>query len=218
MANYVLGFGTQTGSRPTCCLSCSTDNPCQSKPTTNEHTEYGTVGVFSYHPLATVSQWTSGATWSVPDLALYSGATLNASTGFFGWSPTAAGTYFIGFTATTACGTSDLKIMTLSVDVTFCRLTVGTSGGDGGYSSSFYVAPDFVASRNIYIDFESYTVKDRLRIYADGVEIYNSGCIGGRVTPTVNVPGGTINVDVYVDPRCEGGSASTLWVLEITCA
>ena len=217
MANYIQGLGTQTGARPTCCADCVVDNPCQSKPTTTEHTEYGTVGVLGYHPLTTVSQWTTGATWAVPDLALYSGAALNTSTGYFNWSPTAAGTYFIGFTATTACGTSDLKIMTLAVDVTFCRLTLGTSGGDSGYSGSFYVAPDFVTARDIYIDFESYTVQDRLRIEADGVEIYNSGCIGSHVTPTVNVPAGTVNAGVYVDARCAGGG-TTLWVLSITCA
>lgn len=216
MANYIRGLGTHSDG-PTCCDSCSVDSACQSKPIVVDSIAYATVSLFEYHSLSPTSQWTTGATWAVPDLAIFSGMTLNTSTGIIGYAPNASGTVFVAFTATTACGTSRQGILTITTGGSICSLDISASGGNDGYSNFFYVAPDFTSARDIYVDFESYTVKDRLRIIADSVEIYNSGCIGARVTPTVNIPAGTVNVDIYVDPNC-GGTSDTAWVLSITCA
>ena len=101
--------------------------------------------------------------------------------------------------------------------VCFCNLTLNTSGGDAGYDNTFDVTGDFVGARNIAVDFESYTVKDQLLIYANGSLIYDSGCIGAHVTPTVSVPGGTTTARVVVVANCEG-TTGTAWVLSIACA
>ena len=97
-----------------------------------------------------------------------------------------------------------------------CNLTLSTSGGDEGYTHDFDASSDFVTARDIYIDFESYTVKDQLLIYADGVLVYDSGCIGAHVTPTVTIPAGTLIVTVTIVPNCEG-TIGTAWDLYITC-
>lgn len=102
-------------------------------------------------------------------------------------------------------------------DTCFCDLTLDTAGGDAGYNHTFDVTGDFPTARDIYVDFESYTIKDRLIIKADGVEKYNSGCIGAHVTPTVNIPAFTTSAQVIVEADCDGGTG-TLWVLSITCA
>lgn len=98
-----------------------------------------------------------------------------------------------------------------------CNLNLNTAGGDAGYDETFDVTGDFVSNRDIYVDFESYTIKDQLIIKANGSTIYDSGCIGAHVTPTVTVPGGTTSVEIIVVPDCEGGTG-TAWTVAITCA
>jgi hypothetical protein len=102
-------------------------------------------------------------------------------------------------------------------ELCFCDLTLNTAGGSAGYDETFNVTGDFTAARNIYIDFNSFTVKDQLLIYANGSLIYDSGCISGNVTPTVNVPSGTTSARVVVVPDC-ASMGVTAWTLDIDCA
>jgi hypothetical protein len=97
-----------------------------------------------------------------------------------------------------------------------CLLNLDTAGGDEGFSQTYDVSGEFVSNRDIYIDFESYTVKDQLVIYAGSSIVYDSGCIGAHVTPTVTIPGGTTSVTVIVYANCEG-TTGTAWTLSITC-
>jgi hypothetical protein len=99
----------------------------------------------------------------------------------------------------------------------FCNLTLNTAGGALGYDETFDVTGDFTSARNIYIDFNAFTVKDQLLIYANGSLIYDSGCISGNVTPTVNVPSGTTSARVVVVPDC-ASTGVTAWTLDIDCA
>ena len=104
-----------------------------------------------------------------------------------------------------------------SVDECLCAVDLNTSGGDDGYDHTFDTTGDFTSARDVYVDFQSYTVKDQLRIYANGTLVYDSGCIGAHVTPTVSIPSGTTSVRVEVVPNCDSGSG-TAWILSITCA
>jgi hypothetical protein len=96
-------------------------------------------------------------------------------------------------------------------------LNLNTAGGDEGFSQTYDVSGEFIYNRDIYVDFESYTVKDRLVIYAGSSIVYDSGCIGAHVTPTVTIPGGTTAVTVIIYANCEG-TIGTGWTLSITCA
>lgn len=100
----------------------------------------------------------------------------------------------------------------------FCNLTLDTAGGESGYDETFDVTDDFVADRDIYVDFEAYSIKDQLLIDADGVNIYDSGCISGNVTATVTVPAGTTSARVQVLAHCDAGQpGTTAWTLSIAC-
>lgn len=101
---------------------------------------------------------------------------------------------------------------------TFCNLSLDTAGGESGYDQTFDVTGDFGSARNIFIDFEAFTIKDQLLIDANGVNIYDSGCIGGNVTPTVLVPAATTSARVRIIPHCDPlQEGATAWTLTITC-
>ena len=102
-------------------------------------------------------------------------------------------------------------------DTCFCGLNLNTAGGDAGYDNTFSTPTEFATARNIYVGFESYTIKDRLMIYANWVLVYDSGCIAGYVSPTILIPAGTTTVRVVVIPNCEG-TIGTAWTLTIVCA
>ena len=98
----------------------------------------------------------------------------------------------------------------------FCCTNLDTSGGDAGYYAVYNVTGQFSSTTNINVFFETYTIKDRLVIAADGVNLYDSGCISGNVSPVVGIPGGTLNVSINVLANCEGTNG-TAWVLQISC-
>lgn len=102
-----------------------------------------------------------------------------------------------------------------------CNLALNTEGGEAGYSQEFDTGTGFVSARDLYIVFESFGIKDQLLIIADGITVYDSGCVGTfgtPLTPTVTIPGGTASVVVQVIPHCDPlDSGATAWTLEITC-
>jgi len=198
------------------CQNCAAPNPCAgAAPVLSTCAgRNGFVGTSGTWSAFSTGQWTNGATWSATGLP--PGLSINTSAGFISGTPNAAGAYSVTSTAANGCGSSSCTF-TFQVDTDYCRLTLDTAGGDAGYDNTFDVTGDFTTARNIYVDFESYTVKDQLLIYANGSLVYDSGCIGARVMPTVAMPAGTTNSRVVVVANCEG-TTDTLWVLGITCA
>lgn len=198
----------------TTCEECAT-GPCTCvAPTISAAAATGTVGAaFSYQITLTNSPT---ATVSYSCGSLPTGLSLNSSTGEITGTPTAVFHGTLEIEAENCCGTASQTI-DLDISSALCGLTLNTSGGDAGYDETFDVAGDFTSARDIYVDFESFTVKDRLIISANGSSIYDSGCIGANVTPTVNGPSGTTSVRVQVIPNCEG-TTGTAWTLRIECA
>lgn len=204
MADYIKGLNGG------CCDDCTPDNACTAKPVVTDYPYAATEGVSMYFgPWGTNTPTSRSVTGTLPPGVSFSGTDISGT-------PTAAGPYTVTLGASNACG-SDTGILSIQVESIFCHLTLNTSGGDAGYDQTFDVTGDFSADRNVYVDFESYTVKDQLLIYANAVLVYDSGCIGAHVTPTILMPAGTTSVRVNVVPNCEG-TTGTAWLLSITCA
>lgn len=201
------GYGTFT-------LTIAADTGC-TVPIINPIAGEGTVGTALSYSIALSNTPTGTPVYSA-DTALPSGLTLNTSTGVISGTPTAVFHDTVTITVTTCCG-SDTDDIQFDIGSALCALTLDTSGGDSGYDQTFDVTGDFAAARDIYVGLETYTIKDQLLIDANGSNIYDSGCIGAQVTPTVNVPSGTTSVRVRIIPLCDGGSG-TAWILSITCA
>jgi len=182
----------------------------QSPTITSSLTASATVGTaFSY----TITS--SGSPVSYLATGLPSGLSYNSSTGVISGTPTAAGTSYITLTAydTSTCYARNTLVLTVAS--IFCNLII--SGGDAGYDNTFNVTGEFTSTRNIYVDYDAYIVEDQLLIYANGSLVYDSGCIGTHVTPTVSIPSGTTSCRVVIVPNCTGGSG-TFWLVGITCA
>ena len=128
----------------------------------------------------------------------------------------------MGWFKTVGCECSECGPDACTPGECICNLDLNTAGGEAGYDQNFDVTGDFVSARDIYPVFESFTVKDQLIIDADGVNVYDSGCVGTvgtPLTPTITIPGGTTSVRVRVIPHCDpGDSGETAWTLAITCA
>lgn len=209
MANYVRGLGGG------CCDNCDQDNPCAYKPIFFTcGTGEATVGVPGAWSAVPYGNNLTGATWSMTP---FDGLSINSFGFITGTVPAGGpGIYFIIVTAENGCGSTSCAFELTLGEVDFCDLTVDAAGGDAGFDQTFDVTGDFPSDRNVFVDFETYTVKDRLMIYADASLVYDSGCISGNVTPTVVIPSGTTSARVHVIPNCDG-TATTLWTLNITC-
>lgn len=106
-----------------------------------------------------------------------------------------------------------------------CAFATGEVFGNTSASDVYDVTGDFALERDISIVWEvgpggsNYA---RLQVFADGIEIYNSGCVnaaGGSPLPTATVPAGTEEITITVTAGCDGGSYSELgWRYSISCA
>lgn len=97
-----------------------------------------------------------------------------------------------------------------------CNVNVNVFGNDSGFSQTFDTTGNFPFGGTLQVSFDAYTLKDRLYINSNGVSLYDSGCINGSVTPTVNVAANTNSIDVMVQAHCAGETNST-WNLIIAC-
>ena len=99
----------------------------------------------------------------------------------------------------------------------FCTVGVSELGTDVGYDETFDGTCDFTSARDIDLDFEAWNHNSQLIIYANGVSIYDSGCIIGHPLVTVTVPGGTTSLRFLVVVNCAGGAGGS-WDLFVQCA
>lgn len=56
-----------------------------------------------------------------------------------------------------------------------------------------------------------------LSVEADGVEIYNSGCIDGSNSQVVSVPADTANLTAIVVQNCSGVWVDNCWTYQLAC-
>jgi hypothetical protein len=102
------------------------------------------------------------------------------------------------------------------------EITLNSTGGDAGFDQTF-AHQSFNASYNIFVTFNALFVADELLIFANGNQIYTTGCIGGEVgqpssvSATVTVPANTTSFRIKVNPLCGGGFTSgTVWTLFVS--
>jgi hypothetical protein len=106
-----------------------------------------------------------------------------------------------------------------------CDCTWGGEFDAGGeehlpYNASWNVSAYFVSAHDISIElFAPSGSETQFVIKADGVTIYNSGCIGSSsgptVTTTATVPAGTVSLSIDIT-QCEG--TLNEWDFVLGCA
>ncbi|MEA3289410.1 MAG: hypothetical protein U9Q04_04425 [Campylobacterota bacterium] len=74
-------------------------------------------------------------------------------------------------------------------------------------------------SRQIELNFQTFTAKDIVIVEYENNEIFNSGCIGTHNWEKVNLPttGFTSKATVKILPNCMGSEPSTRWEFYIKC-
>lgn len=104
-----------------------------------------------------------------------------------------------------------------------CAFSTGEVFGNTSASDVYDVTGDFALERDIIISWSlgpGGTNYARLQVFADGVEIYNSGCVnaGPGASENATVPAGTLEITVTVTADCDGGGAPELgWSYQILC-
>ncbi len=66
--------------------------------------------------------------------------------------------------------------------------------------------------------YQTYSVPDRIRVFQDDKQIYDSGCLGTILEVTVNITftGSSDEIRVDVEPNCDG-TTSTAWYFQVSC-
>jgi hypothetical protein len=76
---------------------------------------------------------------------------------------------------------------------------------------------DFGASSGTFsFTYDMQTVKDQMRVYYEGKELLDTGCVSAGTTESLSIAGSDTFVVVEVDPNCEG-TTGTAWSFSITC-
>ncbi|MEK9940894.1 MAG: hypothetical protein VW771_00275, partial [Gammaproteobacteria bacterium] len=70
--------------------------------------------------------------------------------------------------------------------------------------------------------YKHYNIKDQARIYLNGREIFDTGCIGtgnnGEKTKALHELSGGGQVTIIIDPKCDpSDSSSTKWQFKLSC-
>ncbi len=71
-------------------------------------------------------------------------------------------------------------------------------------------------SGSFQFDYETYSIKDRIIIKHDNLQIFDTGCVGESRTVTINFSGSSPVISVEVIPNC-GGSSGTDWTYTVHC-
>ncbi|MEW8221719.1 MAG: hypothetical protein AB2729_05225, partial [Candidatus Thiodiazotropha taylori] len=64
--------------------------------------------------------------------------------------------------------------------------------------------------------YETYNIRDRLRLHYEGELLFDSGCVGEDRTVPINYSGNSSVIAVEVIPNCEGTSG-TAWEYTVNC-
>lgn len=90
------------------------------------------------------------------------------------------------------------------------------AGGDQPETHTFDMGQ---TSGSFLFEFRSFTIKDRFIVSKNGVEIFNTGCLGtgGTKTATINFSGTGNIIKVVVQPNCEQDREGTAWDFTVNC-
>jgi hypothetical protein len=94
-----------------------------------------------------------------------------------------------------------------------CGTGASASGGDEGYQRTYDLG---ASAGTVTLNFKTYTVKDRIRVVYQGVDIIDTGCVGTSGTKSAPYSGASSRVTVVVEPNCAGGSG-TVWDFSLSC-
>lgn len=100
----------------------------------------------------------------------------------------------------------------------------GTAGYDSYLNVRSGAGDPLLRPATLSIDFDAFTVADRLQIIiASAVDtdvglIYDSGCISGSVSTSVLLPAGVQRLEVIVIHDCEATGDFSSWQLDLSCS
>jgi hypothetical protein len=60
------------------------------------------------------------------------------------------------------------------------------------------------------------SVKDRMRVYLNGQQVFDTGCVSGTGSSPIQLPAGANTIRVDVEPNCEG-TKGTVWDFTLQC-
>ena len=71
----------------------------------------------------------------------------------------------------------------------------------------------------IELNFNTFTIQDRVSVFYENDEIFDSGCIGtGRtISRKIKFDGKSKDFEIRVDPNCEKRNKSTTWEISVNC-
>jgi hypothetical protein len=101
------------------------------------------------------------------------------------------------------------------------EITLNSEGGDAGYDETF-THQSLSTSYNTFVVFTAFFIADELLIFANGNQIYTTGCIGtevsqpSSVSAEVTIPENTTSIRIKVNPLCGPTSEGTLWTLFVS--
>lgn len=212
MADYIKGLGG-------CgyCQDCDVDDPCAlTDPVVGTHTYSATRGTSMFFGgWGTNSPTSRSISGTLPAGVSFSGGSISGT-------PTAVGVYVIDLTATNACGigVGTLTITVVCEDCTTlpaCSTDFAGEAHMGETASTFYDISCETCYLNsltldAYYDIDV-TAGSRLQIFADSVEIYDSGCFASTLTGVVLgaiIPACTTEIEVratgaYCNSSTDGG-------------
>uniref|UniRef100_UPI0040574B69 hypothetical protein n=1 Tax=Candidatus Electronema sp. TaxID=2698783 RepID=UPI0040574B69 len=87
------------------------------------------------------------------------------------------------------------------------------AGGDTPETNSYNMGKN---SGSFQFDYETYSIKDRIIIKHDNLQIFDTGCVGESSTVTINFAGSSPVISVEVIPNCDG-SSGTDWNYTVHC-
>jgi hypothetical protein len=104
-----------------------------------------------------------------------------------------------------------------------CIMSVAESEVDISWSEVYWLNTEhdpIVDSALVTIDWDFFTVPDRIRCYLEGIgtPVYDTGCTAGSGTFGISVPSGNSWIQVDVTANCgDPPGADTAWSFSLTC-
>lgn len=106
---------------------------------------------------------------------------------------------------------------------TGCPWNFNETGGNTTYSTEYLAFQRTVdkacqsAAVTYFVVYDAFAIAaNRFQVLADGVSLFNSGCITGSGSATFTIPANTVKLDVLVYGACNS-LAGDLWSMSGTC-